>query len=78
MPKKLPIANFKTQAEWHIYLDSLNYSQLKKISLALNKILRIDYKLDINELYWNGIIISTTKELYMYISIVVYHTCCID
>jgi hypothetical protein len=46
MPAKLPIADFKTQAEWHSYLDMLKPTQLKKVSSALNKILRKEFKLD--------------------------------
>jgi hypothetical protein len=46
MPAKLPIADFKTQAEWHAYLDKLKPAQLKKVSSALNKILRTEFKLD--------------------------------
>lgn len=43
---KIPEAKFKTQAEWHAYLDSLTHPQLKKVSNALNKILRVDYRLN--------------------------------
>ena len=43
---KLPIANFRTQTEWHSYLGKLTPAQLKKVASALNKILRTEFKLN--------------------------------
>ena len=45
MPAKFPVANFKSQSEYHQYLESLTHTQLKKVATALNKILRKEYLL---------------------------------
>jgi hypothetical protein len=43
---KLPIADFRTQAQWHAYLGKLTPAQLKKVAAALNRILRIEFRLN--------------------------------
>lgn len=43
---KLPIAEFRTQSQWHEYLGKLTAAQLKKVAAALNRILRIEFRLN--------------------------------
>ena len=43
---KLPVADFRTQADWHAYLGKLTATQLKKVATALNKILRTEFRLN--------------------------------
>lgn len=43
---KLPIADFRTQADWHTYLGKLTPAQLKKVAAALNRILRTEFRLN--------------------------------
>ena len=43
---KLPVADFRTQSDWHAYLGKLTATQLKKVAAALNKILRTEYRLN--------------------------------
>ena len=62
MPPKIPEPKFKTQAEWHAYLDSLTYPQLKKVSASLNKVLRVDYRLDTKKTQAD--LLADVKKLY--------------
>jgi hypothetical protein len=43
---KLPIADFRTQSDWHAYLGKLTHAQLKKVAAALNRILRTEFRLN--------------------------------
>jgi hypothetical protein len=43
---KLPIADFRTQSQWHTYLGKLTPAQLKKVAATLNRILRIEFRLN--------------------------------
>jgi len=43
---KLPIADFRTQSQWHEYLGKLTPAQLKKVAAALNRILRVEFRLN--------------------------------
>lgn len=43
---KLPVADFRTQSDWHAYLGKLTPAQLKKVAAALNKILRTEFRLN--------------------------------
>ena len=49
MPAKLPIADFKSQEDWHAYLKKLTPTQLKKIAIALNNILKTEFKLNVKK-----------------------------
>jgi len=59
---KMPEAKFKNEAEWHSYLESLTHPQLKKVSNTLNKVLRVDYRLNTKKT--QAELLADVKRLY--------------